>query len=65
MLNEYPLPNIFLVEAFNIACHVQNKTNLHKILNKIPHNLYYGRTPNISILKYLGVKFIFLMQMTT
>ncbi|GJZ49212.1 retrovirus-related pol polyprotein from transposon TNT 1-94, partial [Tanacetum coccineum] len=41
-------------EAINTACYVQNRVLVVKPHNKIPYELFHGRTPNLSFIRPFG-----------
>nr|GEV08191.1 ribonuclease H-like domain-containing protein [Tanacetum cinerariifolium] len=51
MLADSLLPTIFLAEAVNIACYVQNRVLVIKPHNKTPYKLLLGGSSNIDFMK--------------
>nr|GFA73911.1 retrovirus-related Pol polyprotein from transposon TNT 1-94 [Tanacetum cinerariifolium] len=60
MLADAKLPVAFWAEAVNTACYVQNRVLVNKSHNKIPYELFNGRTPAIGFLKPFGCHVMFL-----
>nr|GEV71337.1 hypothetical protein [Tanacetum cinerariifolium] len=54
MLADSKLPTTFWAEAVNIACYVQNRVLVTKPHNKIPYELFHGRTPMLSFMRPFG-----------
>nr|GFB09625.1 retrovirus-related Pol polyprotein from transposon TNT 1-94 [Tanacetum cinerariifolium] len=54
MLADSLLPILFLAEAVNTACYVQNKVLVTKPHNKTPYELLLGRTPSIGFMRPFG-----------
>jgi transposase InsO family protein len=54
MLSEYKTPDIFWVEAINIACHAINRLYLHKILKKTSCEMLIGKKPKVSYFRGFG-----------
>ena len=48
------LPLSFWAEAVNTACYTQNRSTLHRRLNKTPYELLKGRAPDISYFDVFG-----------
>nr|GFA93961.1 ribonuclease H-like domain-containing protein [Tanacetum cinerariifolium] len=48
MLADSKLPTTFWAEAVNTACYVKNRVLAIKPHNKIPYELFHGRTPTLS-----------------
>nr|GFA67107.1 putative ribonuclease H-like domain-containing protein [Tanacetum cinerariifolium] len=51
MLADAKLPVTFWAEAVNTTCYVQNRVLVNNSQNKIPYELFNGRTPAIRFLK--------------
>ncbi|GJT31893.1 putative ribonuclease H-like domain-containing protein [Tanacetum coccineum] len=51
MLADSKLPTTFWAEAVNTACYVQNRVLVIKSHNKIPYELFHGRTPSLSFMR--------------
>nr|GEX77085.1 ribonuclease H-like domain-containing protein [Tanacetum cinerariifolium]GEX80184.1 ribonuclease H-like domain-containing protein [Tanacetum cinerariifolium] len=51
ILADAKLPVTFWAEAVNTACYVQNRVLVNKSHNKIPYELFNGRSPAIEFLK--------------
>nr|GFA33794.1 hypothetical protein [Tanacetum cinerariifolium] len=54
MLADLLLPILFLTEAVNTACYVQNMVLVTKPHNKTPYELLHGRTPSIGFMRHFG-----------
>ncbi|GJS62075.1 putative ribonuclease H-like domain-containing protein [Tanacetum coccineum] len=54
MLADSKLPTAFWAEAVNTACYVQNRVLVVKPHNKTPYELFYGRTPTLSLMRPFG-----------
>nr|GEX05369.1 ribonuclease H-like domain-containing protein [Tanacetum cinerariifolium] len=51
MLADSKLPTTFWIEAVSTACYVQNRVLVVKPHNKIPYELFHGRTPTLSFMR--------------
>nr|GEV09087.1 putative ribonuclease H-like domain-containing protein [Tanacetum cinerariifolium] len=51
MLADSKLHTTFWAEAVNTACYVQNRVLVIKPYNKIPYELFHGRTPSLSFMR--------------
>nr|GEV60428.1 retrovirus-related Pol polyprotein from transposon TNT 1-94 [Tanacetum cinerariifolium] len=51
MLANSLLPTMFLAEAVNTVCYVQNRVLVTKPHNKTPYELLIGRSPNIEFMR--------------
>lgn len=54
MLADSKLPMTFLAEVVNTACYMQNMVLIAHSKNKIPYELFRGRTPKLDFLKQFG-----------
>ncbi|GKA31105.1 ribonuclease H-like domain-containing protein, partial [Tanacetum coccineum] len=54
MLVDSKLPTTFWAEAVNTTCYVQNRVLVIKPHNKIPYELFHGRTPSLSFMRPFG-----------
>nr|GEW77532.1 hypothetical protein [Tanacetum cinerariifolium] len=54
MLADSKLPTTFWAEAVNTASYVQNRVLVIKPYNKIPYELFHGRTPSLSFMRPFG-----------
>ncbi|GJT60967.1 putative ribonuclease H-like domain-containing protein [Tanacetum coccineum] len=54
MLADAKLPVTFWAEAVSTACYVQNRVLVNKSENKIPYELFNGRSPDIGFLRPFG-----------
>nr|GEV99920.1 putative ribonuclease H-like domain-containing protein [Tanacetum cinerariifolium] len=54
MLSDLLLPILFLAEAVNTVCYVQNRVLLTKPHNKTHYELLLGRTPSIGFIRPFG-----------
>nr|GEW04011.1 hypothetical protein [Tanacetum cinerariifolium] len=54
MLADSKLPTTFWAEAVNTTCYVQNRVLVIKPNNKIPYELFHGRTPSLSFMRPFG-----------
>nr|GEU80340.1 putative ribonuclease H-like domain-containing protein [Tanacetum cinerariifolium] len=54
MLADSKLPTTFWAEAVNTDCHVQNRVLVVKPHNKIPYELFYGRTLALRFMRQFG-----------
>ncbi|GKF38796.1 putative ribonuclease H-like domain-containing protein, partial [Tanacetum coccineum] len=54
MLADSKLPTTFRAEAVNTACYVHNRVLVVKPHNKIPYELFRGRTPALSFMRPFG-----------
>nr|GEX64802.1 retrovirus-related Pol polyprotein from transposon TNT 1-94 [Tanacetum cinerariifolium] len=53
-LADSKLPTTFWAEAINTACYVQNRVLVIKPHNKIPYELFHGRTLSLSFMRPFG-----------
>ncbi|GJT45142.1 retrovirus-related pol polyprotein from transposon TNT 1-94 [Tanacetum coccineum] len=51
---EFSLPTTFWAKAVNTACYVHNRVLVVKPHNKIPYELFRGRTPALSFMRPFG-----------
>nr|GEU98510.1 hypothetical protein [Tanacetum cinerariifolium] len=51
MLADSKLPTTFWDEVINTACYVQNRVLVIKPHNKVPYELFNGRTPSLSFMR--------------
>ncbi|GJT15898.1 putative ribonuclease H-like domain-containing protein [Tanacetum coccineum] len=51
MLVDSKLPTTFWAKAVNTTCYVQNRVLVVKPHNKIPYELFHGRTPTLSFMR--------------
>jgi len=56
LLNETNPPKYFWADAVGIICYTLNRHLIRPILKKTPYELYKGRKPNISHLRFFGCK---------
>nr|GEU43053.1 hypothetical protein [Tanacetum cinerariifolium] len=54
MLADSKLLTTFWAKAVNTACYVQNRVLVVKPHNKIPYELFHGRTPALSFIRLFG-----------
>jgi hypothetical protein len=56
MLDEYKTSDRFCLEAVNTTCHTTNHLYLHKLLKKIPYELFTDNKSNVSYFRVFGSK---------
>ncbi|GJY93465.1 retrovirus-related pol polyprotein from transposon TNT 1-94 [Tanacetum coccineum] len=54
MLADSKLPTTFWAEIINTTCYVQNRVLVVKPHNTTPYELFYGRTPTLSLIRPFG-----------
>ena len=59
LLNETKLPKYFWTAVVHTICYTLNRVLIRPILRKTPYELYEGRKPNISHLRFLVVNVLF------
>ena len=59
LLNETKLPKYFWADVVHTICYTLNRVLIRPILRKTPYELYEGRKPNISHLRFLDVNVLF------
>ena len=56
LLNDTKLPKYFWADTIHTICYTLNIVLITPILKKAPYELYKGRKPNISHLRFFGCK---------
>ncbi|XP_076902964.1 uncharacterized protein LOC143557881 [Bidens hawaiensis] len=54
MLSDSKLPLFFWGEAINVACFIQNRVIINKLLKKTPYEVYYKTKPQVNYFKTFG-----------
>ena len=59
LINKKNLPKYFLANVVNTTCYVLKRVLIRPILKKTPYEIFKGRNPNVSQLKFLVANFLF------